>query len=643
MATLASMSVRLGIDTDQLRAGAQRATGLLKGVAKSVSALGVAAPAAGAAAVAVGGIAAAYAAAGIAAKAFTLAAGPQMEQVTSAAELYTAAQAASAAGGEEAAAAQKQYTDALAAMPAATAATAEAFVGLKSDQQAWSDSLSGTTMPVFTQGIELLRTLLPMLTPLVQAAAKAFSGFLADVSRGVKSAGFKAWADDMSGAAGPALTNFLTVVKNLATGFGGLLQAFAPASAGTTSGLVSMTEAFADWGTSLKGSAGFQQFLDAAAAGRETLGNLGGAVVNLAVALAPLLGTTTLLVSLFAELVSAIPTPVLTVLATTVAAISIGMRLYATYQAIATAATWLFSTAAWSMAAALLANPITWIVLGVVALIAAIVLIATKTTWFQTAWQWMVDAVGIAWDWIWKKLQEGFELLKWLFFNFTGPGLFIKHWDSIKSATLAAWDWVVAKVEGGVRWVLDAIGWLGRIPGRVGKFFTDMNLAVARKLLEFIDWIKGIPGRITGALGNLGKLLSGVGRSIIQGLIDGVSGMIGYLRDKFSSITSMIPDWKGPMSLDMRLLTPSGEAVMGGFMDGITGSVPALRRTLQGVTTGIPHDVNVGLTRASVSGGGAGQQVLVDFAGLSDSMLGQVIQEIVRVDGRGSPTTAFGR
>lgn len=45
-----------------------------------------------------------------------------------------------------------------------------------------------------------------------------------------------------------------------------------------------------------------------------------------------------------------------------------------------TAAQWLWNTS-------LLANPLTWIILGIIALVAIIVVIATKTTWFQDIWK----------------------------------------------------------------------------------------------------------------------------------------------------------------------------------------------------------------------------------------------------------------
>ncbi|MEU0309787.1 hypothetical protein, partial [Streptomyces cyaneofuscatus] len=88
------MTVRLGIDTDQLRAGADRAKKMLTGLAKAAVGLGVGVPVAAAVVTAVMGIAGAAAAATLAYKAFQLAAGPQMEAVKSVAELAAAAQEA---------------------------------------------------------------------------------------------------------------------------------------------------------------------------------------------------------------------------------------------------------------------------------------------------------------------------------------------------------------------------------------------------------------------------------------------------------------------------------------------------------------------------------------------------------------------
>ena len=58
----------------------------------------------------------------------------------------------------------------------------------------------------------------------------------------------------------------------------------------------------------------------------------------------------------------------------------------------------------WLLNAALTANPIGLVVAAIALLIGGIVLIATKTTWFQTIWKVMTGALGAAWQWMWNSI-----------------------------------------------------------------------------------------------------------------------------------------------------------------------------------------------------------------------------------------------
>jgi hypothetical protein len=73
---------------------------------------------------------------------------------------------------------------------------------------------------------------------------------------------------------------------------------------------------------------------------------------------------------------------------------------------VAAGASKVWAAGQWLMNTALLASPLTWIVLGIVALIAVIVLIATKTDWFQKAWskswKWIKSAASDTWDFLKK-------------------------------------------------------------------------------------------------------------------------------------------------------------------------------------------------------------------------------------------------
>ena len=139
--------------------------------------------------------------------------------------------------------------------------------------------------------------------------------------------------------------------------------------------------------------------------------------------------------------------------------------------------------------------------------------------------------------------------------------------------------------------------------------------------------VRGIPGQIKGALGNLGGLLKGAGKAIIQGLIDGVSGMIGSLKNKFSSITDMIPDWKGPPDTDAKLLTNAGELIMEGLISGLESKYGAVKNSLQGFTGELSQTVgtqigaDVGLTTSVRNTALSDAERRLSYRSNSDSMV----------------------
>lgn len=138
-------------------------------------------------------------------------------------------------------------------------------------------------------------------------------------------------------------------------------------------------------------------------------------------------------------------------------------------------------------------------------------------------------------------------------------------------------------------------------------------------------------------------MLSGIGRALIQGLINGVTSKIGELSGTFGRITSMIPDWKGPAAVDAKLLTGNGALIMQGFMRGIESQVPALRSQLGGLTSGMPGMAMAGMPAGA---GGGGQRVVLEVrAGDSSRRTAFLVEEIrehVEVKGGGDVQRALG-
>ncbi len=87
---------------------------------------------------------------------------------------------------------------------------------------------------------------------------------------------------------------------------------------------------------------------------------------------------------------------VLGVVAVAVLAVSAATKVYAAYTAVMTAANALATTSFWALAASILANPITWIVVGIVAFVAAIVIAYKKSDKFRAIVQAAFAAVASA-------------------------------------------------------------------------------------------------------------------------------------------------------------------------------------------------------------------------------------------------------
>lgn len=88
--------------------------------------------------------------------------------------------------------------------------------------------------------------------------------------------------------------------------------------------------------------------------------------------------------------------------------------------------------------ASLLTNPITWVVAGIAAVVAGLVLFFTKTETGRKIWASFTEALGKGWDWVVEKFKAGIE---WVKTNF-GP-----TFEAIKEKAIGIWDGVTEKVS----------------------------------------------------------------------------------------------------------------------------------------------------------------------------------------------------
>lgn len=179
------------------------------------------------------------------------------------------------------------------------------------------------------------------------------------------------------------------------------------------------------------------------------------------------------------------------------AASAVASQAYAVATGIATAATGAFSTAVGILNTLFVATPIGWIVLGIAALIAGIVLlvknwdsvtaaVAKFGDWLKwlggvvfeglkTAWNAVVTGISTAWTWVTDGIKSAFASVA----GFIGGII-----DGIKGA----WDRMVSAFSSG--------GIIGALKS-IGASILSFILAPVEKILGALTWIPGIGDKIS--------------------------------------------------------------------------------------------------------------------------------------------------
>jgi hypothetical protein len=296
----------------------------------------------------------------------------------------------------------------------------------------------------------------------------------------------------------------------------------------------------------------------------------------------------------------------------------------------------------WLLNVALTANPIGLIIIAIAALVAVVVLIATKTTWFQTAWKFAWGGIKAAA----KAVVDWFVNTAWPFLQKVWDGIVLTvrvaiaiwtgYMNLIRSIVQAVFRFIADFISDRIAFVVAVVRRVREIVTLFRDAFNRVNAAIVDRVSAAIAFVRSIPGRIRSAVGNLGSLLYNAGRDIIQGLLNGITGMIDKLKGQLQKLTNLLPDWKGPLSRDLTILAPSGEAVMAGFMRGIDTKVPTLQAKLRDITNSLAQPIP-GAGGSAATAGAADAALRLHPADLRQlaEMLGEVMYRAIGLSGSG--------
>jgi hypothetical protein len=167
-------------------------------------------------------------------------------------------------------------------------------------------------------------------------------------------------------------------------------------------------------------------------------------------------------------------------------ATSIGWAAYVAIANLARTATVIWTGVQWLLNAALTANPIGLVVIAIAALVAGIIWVATKTTWFQTIWSVAWGAIKTAAMAVWNWIKANWPLLLAII---TGPiGLavlaIVKNWDKIKAGAAAVKNWIVQKFT-------ELVTWLKALPGKISSAVSGMWDGIKSAFKSAINWVIG--------------------------------------------------------------------------------------------------------------------------------------------------------
>ena len=186
-------------------------------------------------------------------------------------------------------------------------------------------------------------------------------------------------------------------------------------------------------------------------------------------------------------------------------------------------------------------SPLTWIIIGIIALIAAIIWLATNTSFFQdtwaaltVAWQASIDAIGMAFNWVMGVIKSVWD---WIVANWplllaiiTGPigmavYLIMNYWNEIVGFFKAAYDFVVSAIMAYINF------WVG-IYTFLGQKIMEIFMAIPNFIVYVFGLVTdGFKNFINGAIG------------LFEGFINFVITGVNRIVDALNSISVKVPDW----------------------------------------------------------------------------------------------------
>lgn len=303
-------------------------------------------------------------------------------------------------------------------------------------------------------------------------------------------------------------------------------------------------------------------------------------------------------------------------LAAVIGTVALGLAAYSLAMSTWAAITRVMTAVQLAFNAVMAINPFVLIIIGLMALVAALVWAWNNSETFRNVvmavWDAIKKAVGAVLDWFTNTLWPGIQAV----------------WNAITSSLGAVKDFFVNAWNSMVSFISSIPSKITNFFSSIGGWFANLWNTIKQGAINgwnaMIGWIKGVPGLILSALGNLGSLLLDVGADLLRGLWNGIKNLAGWLKDKIIGFfKNLIPGWvKDVFGIHSpsRMFMEFGQFLTEGLAIGITdrrymNMVKRSTQELGDMVSGAYTDPALGVGFSGGGGGAGGVQVVIN-AGL---------------------------
>lgn len=198
----------------------------------------------------------------------------------------------------------------------------------------------------------------------------------------------------------------------------------------------------------------------------------------------------------------------------------------------------LAAAAQWAFNSAILANPITWIVVGIVAVVAALALFFTQTKTGRQLWSSFISWLKNAWNTIAQTAQNVWNSVVQIFNGAVNgvrsawngiASFFSGLWSGIASVTKNVWNSIVQIFTTVVNTIRGA--WNG-----ISGFFSGLWNGIVSVAKSIWQGLVTFFNPLVTAIANTWRTLVTVVQNVWKSIVDGVKPIIAALKNYFSAL-----------------------------------------------------------------------------------------------------------